>query len=204
MLTEQALAAAYDSLTRQYQTLLMLNVPNTTTTTNTYGAYNAAANSLGKRQFMEAPLITKATKSASLTPDASSNKTYNQTAPLRGILPGCFSSMAACQSMTRNCTGHGSCTLSHTDRDAGGLGGKCFSCSCKADVRKNPDGTIKTTRWGGPACQKKDIVMPFWLLSSFAVFMAFLVSWGIGLLYTMGSQELPSVIGAGVSGPVRK
>jgi hypothetical protein len=189
----------------QYHTVLVLKAPEATSD-YTFGSYAGLAHQ--KRYVKEAPLITEVTKTAShlkatLTPDASSNKTYNQTAPLRGILPGCFASLSACQSMTRNCTGHGSCVLSHTDKDAGDLGGKCYSCACKDDVRENAEG-IKTTRWGGPACQKKDIVMPFWLISSFSIFMMFTVSWGIGLLYTMGSQELPSVIGAGVSGPVRK
>ncbi|CAD0113161.1 unnamed protein product [Aureobasidium uvarum] len=203
--TGPAFRIAQDTL---YRTVLVLTAPKATTD-KTFGSYDGPADSHQKRYFKEAPLITEVTKTAShlkatLTPDASSNKTYNQTAPLRGILPGCFASLSACQSMTRNCTGHGSCVLSHTDKDAGDLGGKCYSCACKAEVRTNSDGTQKTTRWGGPACQKKDIIMPFWLISSFSVFMVFLVSWGIGLLYTMGSQELPSVIGAGVSGPVRK
>lgn len=59
----------------------------------------------------------------------------------------------------------------------------------------------KTTYFGGPACNKKDIVMPFWLIGGTSVFLIFVVSWGMGLLYSMGSEELPSVIGAGVSGP---
>lgn len=46
--------------------------------------------------------------------------------------------------------------------------------------------------------------MPFWLLAGFSVLMASLVSWGIGMLLTMGNEELPSVIGAGVSGVPRK
>ncbi|KAI5258645.1 hypothetical protein E4T42_00389 [Aureobasidium subglaciale] len=204
----EALATSYDVLTSQYHTVLVLNVPRDASR-NTYGSYDGLAMSQKKRNVKEAPLITEVTKTAShlkatLTPDASSNMTYNHTTPLRGILPGCFASLSACQSMTRNCTGHGSCVLSHTDKDAGDLGGKCYSCACKDEVRTNADGGKKTTRWGGPACQKKDIVMPFWLISSFSVFMVFVVSWGIGLLYTMGSQELPSVIGAGVSGPIRK
>ncbi|KAH0172961.1 hypothetical protein KCU67_g1501, partial [Aureobasidium melanogenum] len=204
----RALGDAFETLSNQYDTVLILTVPKATTK-NTFGSYNGLASSQQKRYVKEAPLITEVTKTAShlkatLTPDASSNKTYNQTAPLRGILPGCFASLSACQSMTRNCTGHGSCVLSYTDKDAGDLGGKCYSCACKDEVRTNSDGTKKTTSWGGPACQKKDIIMPFWLISSFSVFMVFLVSWGVGLLYTMGSQELPSVIGAGVSGPVRK
>lgn len=45
--------------------------------------------------------------------------------------------------------------------------------------------------------------MPFWLLAGFSVLMAGLVSWGIGMLLTMGNEELPSVIGAGVSGVPR-
>jgi len=60
------------------------------------------------------------------------------------------------------------------------------------------------TYWGGPACQKKDISVQFWLFVGSGIILAFLVSAGIGMLYSMGSEELPSVIGAGVSGPVRK
>ena len=63
---------------------------------------------------------------------------------------------------------------------------------------------IKTTYWGGPACQKKDVSVPFWLFVGSGVLLAFLISSGIGMLYSMGSEELPSVIGAGVSGPSRK
>jgi hypothetical protein len=72
------------------------------------------------------------------------------------------------------------------------------------EVRKDKHGNKKTTTFGGAACHKKDIVMPFWLLGSTTVFLVLIVAWGIGLLYTMGSEELPSVIGAGVSGPTRK
>jgi hypothetical protein len=46
--------------------------------------------------------------------------------------------------------------------------------------------------------------MPFWLLFGTALFLGLIVMWGIGMLYSMGSEELPSVIGAGVSGPTRK
>ncbi|KAK1918310.1 hypothetical protein P3342_001228 [Pyrenophora teres f. teres] len=62
----------------------------------------------------------------------------------------------------------------------------------------------KVTYWGGPACQKKDISTQFWLFVGSGVILAFLVSSGIGMLYSMGAEELPSVIGAGVSGPTRK
>lgn len=65
-------------------------------------------------------------------------------------------------------------------------------------------GGKKTTYWGGPACQKKDVSIPFWLFVGTTLTLMFLVGSGIGMLYSMGAEELPSVIGAGVSGPVKK
>ncbi len=43
--------------------------------------------------------------------------------------------------------------------------------------------------------------MPFFLFAGFGVLMTALVVGAVGMLYGMGSQELPSVIGAGVTGP---
>ena len=68
-------------------------------------------------------------------------------------------------------------------------------------MRKNKDGTKKTTRFGGAACHKKDVVFPFWLLAGTTVGIIGVITFGLGMLYEMGNQELPSVIGAGVSGP---
>ena len=56
-------------------------------------------------------------------------------------------------------------------------------------------------QWGGPACQKKDVSTPFWLLAGITIFLVSVVSWGIGLLVSIGQEELPGVIGAGVAGP---
>lgn len=195
-----------DTLLRQDYTVLALNIPNDTASKHTYGKYDSSVehSSFNRRQFNEAPLITESLAQApkimaTLTP--SSNKT-NASTPLRGILPQCFSSQSACQALTRNCSGHGACTLKFTDRDARPEA-PCFSCACTPTIFTNKDGSFKTTRWGGPACQKKDVVMPFWLLAGFSVFMVSLISWGIGMLLAMGNEELPSVIGAGVSGVPR-
>jgi hypothetical protein len=77
-----------------------------------------------------------------------------------------------------------------------------FGCACtKPEVRTNRDGSKKTTWFGGAACQKKDVAAPFWLLASVTVLLVSIVSMGVGMLFSMGSEELPSVIGAGVSGP---
>ncbi|KAK4565356.1 hypothetical protein LTR86_003973 [Recurvomyces mirabilis] len=128
-----------------------------------------------------------------------------QSSPLPGILPACFATQSACESATRNCTGHGQCRKSYTDKSAADTSKarNCYSCSCSASVLKE-NGKTKTTYWGGPACQKKDVSVEFWMIALFTVFMIFLIGFAIGQVWEMGSEELPSVIGAGVSGPVKR
>lgn len=62
-------------------------------------------------------------------------------------------------------------------------------------------GGSKTIYWGGPACQKKDISVPFFLLAGLSIALVGAVTWGIGLMASIGQEELPSVIGSGVTGP---
>ena len=104
-------------------------------------------------------------------------------------IPTCFSSKSACQNTTNSCSGHGSCVKSVANA-------KCFQCKCTSTMV----GTNKWY-WGGKACQKKDVSVPFFLFASFGVVMTALIAGGIGLLYGMGTQELPSVLSAGVGGP---
>ncbi|PPJ58488.1 hypothetical protein CBER1_05589 [Cercospora berteroae] len=129
----------------------------------------------------------------------------NNTTPLRGILPACFTSESACESATRNCTGHGKCGLKYHDADSLGPGGQtgldCWSCQC---TKPKSEAGKKSTVWGGPACQKKDVSVEFWLIALFTVAIIGLVSFAVGTIWEMGSQELPSVIGAGVSGPTAR
>ncbi|KAH9828751.1 hypothetical protein Tdes44962_MAKER09229, partial [Teratosphaeria destructans] len=127
----------------------------------------------------------------------------NNTTPLTGILPACFSSQQQCQSSTRNCTGHGQCSKKFTDSSSSDKS-SCWTCQCSATKQTTSDGKTQTTYWGGPACQKKDVSVQFWLIALFTVGLVFLFGFGIGELFGMGNQELPSVIGAGVSGPVRR
>ncbi|KXS98980.1 hypothetical protein AC578_4994 [Pseudocercospora eumusae] len=136
---------------------------------------------------------------------ASVSSFANNTTPLRGILPACFTSQSACESATRNCTGHGQCSKKYHDPDSlapgGSTGLDCWSCQCKST--KSSDGK-KTTVWGGPACQKKDVSVEFWLIALFTVALVSLIGFAVGTLFSMGSEELPSVIGAGVSGPTAR
>jgi len=131
-----------------------------------------------------------------------SNSSSNTTAP-KGILPQCYSSQSLCESTTHGCSGHGSCSLKYKDSQGPGKG-NCYSCQCSVSRHTNKDGTVKTTKWTGPACQKKDVSFEFWLLGSVTVGLLSVIAWGVGLLMQMGSQELPSVIGAGVAGVGRK
>ncbi|KAF1941611.1 hypothetical protein EJ02DRAFT_377347 [Clathrospora elynae] len=135
----------------------------------------------------------------------------NNKAPVRGILPSCFNSLNACQSRTHNCSSHGECKLLHKGRGSGSKqqSSDCYGCACSPTIQhvgedKGMESKRKVTYWGGPACQKRDISVQFWLFVGTGVILAFLVSSGIGMLYSMGAEELPSVIGAGVSGPSRK
>ncbi|OCL02371.1 hypothetical protein AOQ84DRAFT_382746 [Glonium stellatum] len=186
---------------------------NTKRSVSPYGAYSIPnrAQNQPRRQNPEAILSSPA------VPEASSNVNFSTaqdtTSPqvyaksVLGILPPCFESLSICQISTYNCSGHGQCRLARKGEQRAGGEGKyndCYSCACKPTIVKNGDGTVKTARYGGPACQKKDVVVPFWLFAGSTVVLVFLISSAIGMLYSMGSEELPSVIGAGVSGPVRK
>jgi len=119
------------------------------------------------------------------------NASKNFTLP--SVIPACFTSKSACENTTNFCSGHGDCYKAHNN---------CFKCKCGTTLaRVNEDGTKKTTQWGGAACERKDVSVPFILFASFGVVMAALIAGAISMLYNMGSQELPSVIGAGVAGP---
>lgn len=165
---------------------------------SSYGTYQ-----LPKREvtYAEAPL--SASSSAAHPQRAKPDEAESLEAGPSGIIPTCFSSLSACESGTRNCTGHGECILKY--KTQGDDPKSCYACACtKPVVRTNKDGGKKTTYFGGPACQKEDVSVAFWLIAGFTIFIIFVVSTGVGLLYSMGSEELPSVLGSGVSGPRAK
>ncbi|KAL6715974.1 hypothetical protein ACLMJK_006936 [Lecanora helva] len=118
------------------------------------------------------------------------------TSPLpHGVLPTCHSSLESAISATNNCSGHGTAyKKSGGEKD-------CYACRCSKTVMDVGDGGTKTIYWGGAACQKKDISVPFFLLAGLSILLVGVVTWGVGLLVSVGSEELPSVIGAGVAGP---
>jgi 1,4-dihydroxy-2-naphthoate octaprenyltransferase len=48
-------------------------------------------------------------------------------------------------------------------------------------------------------CQKEDISVQFWLIAGFTIMIVGVTAFAIGLLYSVGEETLPGVIGAGVS-----
>ncbi|KAF2435847.1 hypothetical protein EJ08DRAFT_645529 [Tothia fuscella] len=176
--------------------------------TNAYKIQARSASLPNPEQILseQAPSPAAQAKSSSASVSSSASHSPTKSLALKGAIPTCFSSQSSCERSTNNCTGHGTCVRKW--RGPSGEGKKandCYGCACSIpEVRENKDGSKKTTRFGGGACHKKDVVMPLWLLGSTTVFLVLIVAWGIGLLYSMGSEELPSVIGAGVSGPVKK
>lgn len=121
--------------------------------------------------------------------------TYNSSAnfTLPRVIPQYFSSEAACINTTNSCMGNGNCVKKH---------GNQYTCNCTSTiVRDYGGGSVKTVQWGGNACQKKDISVPFLLFAVFGIFFTAVIAGAIGMLFNMGSQPLPSVIGAGVVGP---
>lgn len=122
-----------------------------------------------------------------------SNHSSKSNFTLPKTIPQYFQSKDSCDNTTNSCMGHGSCVKAHSN---------LFHCKCNSTVvRKNEDGTTKSVQWGGNACQKKDVSTEFILFALFGIFFTTVVVGSIGLLYTMGAQDLPSVIGAGVVGP---
>lgn len=117
---------------------------------------------------------------------SASNTSSNHTLPR--VIPQYFQSKSACENTTNSCMGHGKCVKTHAN---------LYKCQCgKTTVRAD-----KTVQWGGNACQKKDVSDVFILFAGFGIVFTALIAGAVGMMFNMGSQELPSVIGAGVVGP---
>jgi len=157
---------------------------------------------LQRRNAAEA-LLSTSPNTAESSPEPEifhTTSTQAKTSPI----PARYDSVSSCMKTTGNCTGHGECLRLFAEKD-GDRTNEVFGCVCnKPSVRENKDGSKKTTYYGGSACQKVDVSGPFWLLAGTTVFLITILSFGLGVLYSMGNEELPSVIGAGVTGPRAK
>jgi len=204
------LNTAIESYRQSGRSVLVFYTPSITTSPFSYGEYNIPSPS----QHLKVPrkevlsTLKDDTDLINDTTDPSSSHALKQSKgiiPIRGFLPQCFPSLSQCQSQTNNCSSHGSCHLAYTQHSPSSSnserGSHCYSCQCKASY---DDKRHKTTSWAGPACQKKDVSEAFWLLAGGSLVLIMLISWAIGTIWSMGDEDLPSVIGAGVSGVHRK
>lgn len=106
----------------------------------------------------------------------------------------CHFSKDICSKATNSCSSHGECVETSSG---------CWTCACAPSVTTNSANQNKTTHWAGSACQKKDISVPFNLFFLFTLVIIIVLAWAIGLLYSIGDTELPSVLAAGVA-PVKR
>ncbi|KAL8732634.1 MAG: hypothetical protein Q9166_002609 [cf. Caloplaca sp. 2 TL-2023] len=178
------------------------------TSTSPYGTY-----AMPNRQPLqpregqtEAPLAASSEPQTSLASHHVSTPQVLKASsiPNPGILPVCQTNLDKLIEITNNCSGHGTPYLKRKAslEPKGKTAGDCYACKCGKTVLSRDEGKgVKTIDWAGPACSKKDVSMPFWLLAGISIAMVATVSWGVGLLFSIGQEDLPSVIGAGVAGP---
>lgn len=130
---------------------------------------------------------------AAPTSDASSKTVfYKSSEPL----PSCFNTQDSCLSSTSNCTGHGSCQNKYAKTDGSEGSEVCYQCYCLSTVDEK-SGSL--THWAGATCSKQDVSVAFWLFAGFTIVMVSVLWMSIAMLFNVGEEKLPGVIGAGVS-----
>ena len=163
-------------------------------------ASSTSASDLRRRDAEAETVIADDTVFTTKAPSAlRAGNAGSKTVMERKVIPQCFTSFNSCDTATKSCTGHGECMNKYAEEDEP----KCFSCVCKATILKPGVGEEhkgrQTIHWGGNMCQKEDISVPFWLITGFTITIIGAISFAIGLLFNVGEQKLPGVIGAGVS-----
>lgn len=166
-----------------------------------YGTYDMPAQPLKARQVKPEEPIELGEVPAPVfhVSNSSSPNNYTRTPP--GTFSSCYSSRDSCESKTGNCSGHGNC---YPKINANSSSDSCYTCQCipSVEIIRTGKGEKEiVTYWGGPACQKIDVSGPFWLFVAVAVVLAAIISAAIGMMFSIGEEKLPGVIGAGVSGP---
>ncbi|KAI1436898.1 hypothetical protein GGR50DRAFT_179434 [Xylaria sp. CBS 124048] len=127
---------------------------------------------------------------------SSTNKGFDALAGRPATVPTCFASFNACETATNSCSGHGQC-VDRWGKDA--TDNSCFFCHCAKTVDTDSKGREQVFHWGGGMCQKRDISTPFWLFAGVSITLVGTIAFSIGLLFNVGEEKLPGVIGAGVS-----
>ena len=186
----RAVSANFVSLSKDNIDVTVVLLPSLTR--NSYhGEAHGYEDELRKRQSeqpISSPDQVDSSKSSS-----SSSSAHVLVAP--GPVPACFTSLEKCKDATGSCSGHGNCVDRYAKPDGSSGPDACFTCHCLAT--ESDSGSI--THWAGPICQKIDISTPFWLFAGFTLAMVAILTMAVGMLYSVGEEKLPGVIGAGVS-----
>lgn len=182
-------------------TILLL--PETTEGSSTW---SDKPQELRRRQFPEQVISPKGKTVLSAT--QSSTPALDSFYVATGSIRSCYEDLDSCIAATNNCTSHGQCRDRYAPEEEDEENERraadddkedkrvCFSCHCMATASEKT-GTI--THWGGIACAKKDISVEFWLFAGFTLGMVTVLYLAIGMLFSVGEEKLPGVIGAGVS-----
>ncbi|KAG1861559.1 hypothetical protein DFJ58DRAFT_777338 [Suillus subalutaceus] len=109
-------------------------------------------------------------------------------------LASCFTSAETCSNGTNSCSGHGQCVSTLSAEQ------ECFICAC-SDTKSNSG---KTESWAGDMCQRKDISSTFVLIAGTVITLILLMGGAVSLLYSIGDDELPSILMGGVASGLRK
>lgn len=167
-----------------------------------YGSYDMPQQSRQARDAQrEEPIELQQNPPFHAQNGTSPNNRTNITTPRAFAF--CYESNKTCLAATNNCSGHGSCYLKYGSANENDES-SCYTCQCIPSIKitNTTRGEQRTvTNWGGAACHKEDVSSPFWLLLGISVVLIFVVSSGVGMLFGIGEEKLPGVIGAGVSGP---
>ncbi|KAF9894183.1 hypothetical protein FE257_007685 [Aspergillus nanangensis] len=113
------------------------------------------------------------------------------------VAPLCYASNSSCNDATNSCSGHGFCYKKSSSADEE-TAGDCYACKCQETIIRKSDGTVQKLQWGGPACQKRDISSPFFLIAGVSILVVLAISTAVGMLFNVGQGDLPGVINAGV------
>ncbi|KAG0651317.1 putative endoplasmic reticulum membrane [Hyphodiscus hymeniophilus] len=170
-----------------------------------YGSYEMPSQvPIGRRQ-VEEPMtdLPVASSTAFASDQVTTSNASAPFEPITGVPPVCHTSLDLCTSSTNECSGHGECYLKYAPTSEQDKTQPCYTCGCVPTEEHFLEGrerkpAYRITYWGGAACQKKDVSGPFWLFAIFTVVMVGLISWSVGLLFSVGEEKLPGVIGAGV------
>lgn len=113
----------------------------------------------------------------------------------RDRIPSCFTSEDSCVKATGNCSEHGSCMDRYAGQASKTADTKCFACHCLST--RSESGSL--IHWAGQSCARKDVSVAFWLFAGTTLAFVGILWLSVSMLFGIGQEKLPGVIGAGVS-----